>query len=432
MEQINKTIVITYDDATRMVDFCKNNEGDVSKEFYDWYLGEGEFFSKSGMLIIDGIYSDKQRVAMSFDFNNPDVAEFNIYRYTDQSIICNFFFYRQQNLTMHNASIDVKYFSLHYFRHQKRIWMSPEMKEKAKTIATGIIQAEMLRRKKGGRAKSSDELYEESLKVSSKEFNTFNCQTLVYFIYAMMFYVSKQEPEEITTEFKKEIASQGEKASSIYKYTGYIDLRENKTYRPIIKKDPDEPVREYERHIQKWTVRGHYRKTKNGKVWIEQHTRGEGELEKRIYGTENEEDLNLIPKVFEVQRTKTEADVVDKKQAETIIPEQKNTTKPTINMTTNNQSEEGYKEKFEELERMNQGMREDHKEWDENSKLVQLFLIEWSYHCGFRFLLFNLDLKKPKVNGALFGFEIAFWEERACFYIHLLHKQIKIYDRDFE
>ena len=31
--------------------------------------------------------------------------------------------------------------------------------------------------------------------------------------------------------------------------------------------------------------------------------KGEGELEKRIYGTEDEKDLNLIPKVFEVERT---------------------------------------------------------------------------------------------------------------------------------
>ena len=109
---------------------------------------------------------------------------------------------------------------------------------------------------------------------------------------------------------------------STYKYTGYIDLSDNKTYRPLIKKDPNEPIREYQRHIQKWTVRGHYRKTKNGMIWIEPHTKGEGELEKRIYGTEDEKDLNLIPKVFEVVRTKHETATEQKKEVQdTIITE---------------------------------------------------------------------------------------------------------------
>ena len=44
-------------------------------------------------------------------------------------------------------------------------------------------------------------------------------------------------------------------------------------------------------------------------IWIEPHTKGEGELEKRIYGTEDEKDLNLIPKVFEVERTVKEKPV---------------------------------------------------------------------------------------------------------------------------
>lgn len=328
MEQINKTIVITYDDATRMVDFCKNNEKVVSKEFYDWYLGDGEYFSKSGMLIIDGMIGEKEKCAISFDFTNPDAVEFNVYRYKDQSIICNFFFYRQQNMTMDNVSVDIKYFSAHVFKGQKNLWLSPEIKERVVKIAQQIAKNEAQRRKTGQRASKTDLIIEGSMNAAFKEINTFNCKTLVYFTYAMMYYVSKQEPEEITSAFKTEINTEGEKIKSIYKYTGYVDLRENKTYKPIVKKDPDEPMREYQRHIQSWTVRGHYRNTKNGRIWIEPHIKGEGELEKRIYGTEDEKDLNLIPKVFEVMRTKTET-TTEKQEVQVIISEPKTIIKKT-------------------------------------------------------------------------------------------------------
>ncbi len=35
-------------------------------------------------------------------------------------------------------------------------------------------------------------------------------------------------------------------------------------------------TRSYERQIEKWTVRGHWRKTKNGQVWIKPHVKGTG------------------------------------------------------------------------------------------------------------------------------------------------------------
>lgn len=302
---LNKTIVITYDDATRMIDFCNDDENEVSKEFYDWYLKEdGEYFVKSGMLIIDGIIGEKERVALSFDFSNPDDVVFNVFRYNDQKIISSFNFYRKDNLTMKDLSVNIKYFSSHFFKGQKKIWLSPETQELVYSNARNIIAKEAQKRKHGQRQGKWDYVYDMAMNSAFKDINLFNCKSLVYFTYALMYYVSKQEPEEITSDFQRqlEVETDGIKAKSVYKYNGYIDLRDNKVYKPIIKKDHEEPIREYERHIQKWTVRGHYRKTKNGLIWIDAHTKGEGELEKRIYGTQDEKDLNLIPKVFEVER----------------------------------------------------------------------------------------------------------------------------------
>ena len=133
---INKTVVITYDDATRMVDFCKDAEKSISKDFYDWYLEEKpKYFAEAGMLIIDGLIGEKERVAVSFDFTDPDNALFNVYRYKDQKIITSFYFKRQDNLTMTDVSVDIKYFSSHFFKGQKNIWLSPEIKDKVFSLA---------------------------------------------------------------------------------------------------------------------------------------------------------------------------------------------------------------------------------------------------------------------------------------------------------
>lgn len=306
MEQINKTIVITYDDGTRMIDFCKTAETVVSKDFYDWYLKETpNLFTKNGMLIIDNILGKNQRCAISFDASNPDEVIFTSYVYHDQSVICSWVFKRQENLTMEKVSFDIKYLSLNNLK-KVDLLCPANIKDMVKDMVGGLELDKTYR--KGFRNSSTKELIQKTLHDGLKDINKITCQAFIYYTYALMYYVSKQEPEEITSQFKKELDKEigDEKVKSIYKYTGYIDLRENKTYKPIIKKDPTEPVREYERHIQSWTVRGHYRNTKNGRIWIEPHIKGEGELEKRIYGTEDEKDLNLIPKVFEVMRTKKE------------------------------------------------------------------------------------------------------------------------------
>lgn len=319
---MNKTIVITYDDATRMVDFCKDNKDVVSKDFYDWYLKEKpEFFAKTGMLIIDNILKKGERCAIAFDVTNPNEASFTAYVYKDQTVICNWIFKRQDNLTMKDVSFDIKYFSINNLKKDSLFYP-----DKTKNLVEDIVGEIDFKKthRAGFRNTSKKDLIQKTLNNGLKKINEKKCQLFIYLTYALMYYVTKQTPEEITSVFNKELdkeLGEANKVKAIYKYTGYIDLRENKVYKPIIKKDPDEPVREYERHIQKWTVRGHYRKTNSGLIWIEPHIKGQGELEKRIYSTEDEKDLNLRPKVFEVERTVKERpeikiDIAEQKKEE--------------------------------------------------------------------------------------------------------------------
>jgi hypothetical protein len=128
---------------------------------------------------------------------------------------------------------------------------------------------------------------------------------IVTMAYTIMYNFAFNKSKLIIGKEKTELINSGmEKTISlIYKYTGYVNLSDTRVYKPNIKRDPSIPTREYDRHIEKWSVRGHYRRTSKGLIWIDEHERGEGTLEKRIYGTTKEEELVIRPKVFEVERT---------------------------------------------------------------------------------------------------------------------------------
>ena len=335
MEVEKKTIAITYDDATRMMDFCKDADKNVSRDFYDWYVGDGNYFSNSGVMVMDmkgehikdtkGVIKKSGRFTLFFNLNNPSNNLFELFEYGSPYAISRFSFNRQDNLTMEKIKINISYLSIVNYKKSGHILVSENIakgvdgiEKKVKGITNRTVKDIMARSAYINKKK----IVEEQMNSLLSDIITDNCRLFVYSVYAMMYYVSKQTPEEITSFFESKLNKDGIKVNSTYKYTGYIDLRNNKTYKPIIKKDPNEPTREYGRHIQKWTVRGHYRRTKNGMIWIEPHTKGEGELEKRIYGTEDEKDLNLIPKVFEVVRTKSEGiKDIGKQNQDTIITE---------------------------------------------------------------------------------------------------------------
>ena len=60
---MGKTIVTTFDEISRMMDFCHDSKGDISRSFYDWYLKEvPAYFADNGMLIVDGLVGKKEKV----------------------------------------------------------------------------------------------------------------------------------------------------------------------------------------------------------------------------------------------------------------------------------------------------------------------------------------------------------------------------------
>lgn len=81
---MNKTVYLTFDEASRLVDACKDSDGVVTKKFFDWYLGEPKFFARTGVLVIDNFPETGEKTAISFDFSDPDAVLFISYRYSDQ------------------------------------------------------------------------------------------------------------------------------------------------------------------------------------------------------------------------------------------------------------------------------------------------------------------------------------------------------------
>lgn len=55
-------------------------------------------------------------------------------------------------------------------------------------------------------------------------------------------------------------------------------------YDETINEQFDEKIKKYNERVISWTVRGHFRRYKNGKViWIKPHTKGKGELKEKNY-----------------------------------------------------------------------------------------------------------------------------------------------------
>jgi len=392
-EKIDKTIVASYDDITRIADFCKK-DGVISKDFMDWYVKENTFFSKTGMLIIEDIFhkQPQNKFCFSFDFTDYEYPKFSMYDYYTQKQICNYTFDREKNISMNDISININSIDENYttvknyatFYSEK---LNDDDEEPARLFSDKITSRLKINAEKydlihskiekiqlslieirGDKIKNlkelkklSEELLDtytdvlsrnikikirDSINIRIKEIdisidkNEIELKTLnaeykhknkeienidldlkkmligfnlklykymsersIYFCYSTMYYYAKNKSKEITLKQKKLLDDGIKKQiNSIYKYTGYVNIDEAKIYKPIIEKDDNEPKREYERHIERWSVRGHYRRINGNLTWIDNHFRGEGNLEKRIYGTENESDINVYPKVFEVNR----------------------------------------------------------------------------------------------------------------------------------
>jgi hypothetical protein len=302
---LTKSISITYDDASRMIDFCKDSDGAVTKDFYDWYLDDkGMFFLTQGKIIIELCPGKENTFDLYFNFIDPDKVEYSVHPHKGKYSIARWIFHRQDNLIMDKVSFDLKYFNERIYKENGRILLPYDVSERIKKVNKEVLWVKSRLKsqsKNMTRFKAIQIVQSRILEDAIKS----NIQKLIYYSYALMYYVSKQEIQEIETIpiNKEDNTGEFKTVKRIYKYTGYVDLRKNIQYKPAIKKDPNEPTREYNRHIDAWIVRGHYRRTKDGLIWIDEHIKGSGTVENRIYSTVDKSELNLTPKVFEIEKT---------------------------------------------------------------------------------------------------------------------------------
>jgi hypothetical protein len=288
---------------------CKN------EEFDEWYNKKEAFFIKKGIFIMEDLMKDSNdkylKYCFSFDFENPNEAFFNIYNYYNQKSVCKFSF-----ITENNSPRQVI---------EGGQWYSPKIKLNFynRTLMDGLngdFCNEITMKKvddhwegfdkkvKNKSQKYINNTLKEFEQTGRKMEHEFMCEHTVYFCYATMFYFSLKNPDIIDfSEYEKnedkEVDFTFKSVTRKYSYSGYINLNQSKIYKPnnsLIQKKRGE----YQRHIEKWGVRGHYRNVNGKKIWIDQHTKGTGNLEKRIYGDQKECDVNVLSKVFEVNTVK--------------------------------------------------------------------------------------------------------------------------------
>ncbi|MDD5013595.1 MAG: hypothetical protein PHW73_00650 [Atribacterota bacterium] len=320
-------IIITYDDATRMMDYCKDSSKNISREFFDWYLGDSDFFIKEGVLLMvlntTNLNTKKimtSKYYLTFDLTDKDNCYFKIYGSQNKYPVCDFSFNRQDNLSMEEVTFNLKYFNQRLYEKENNLLVPEDIKNQVNRITQQTVR--IIKKSKGYKKNSAIKIKAKSLEIATKKVMETsiraNIQMFIYSLYATMYYVSKQEIKEVSIiqdntvnqenqEFESEIVK------SIYKYSGYINISNNKIFKPVIKKDPNEPSREYQRHIQAWSVRGHYRRTNNGLIWIDPYIKGEGEIEQRVYSSVDKNKLNLSEKKFEIERVKRIANKQDVK-----------------------------------------------------------------------------------------------------------------------
>lgn len=291
-----------------MKEFCTDSEGTVTREFMDWYVFENSFFVVQGVLIIENLYAEPdKKLIIYFDFSDPDFPSFSVIEHPYNKEIIKWHFARQGNLTMKDVIVVLDYYDKDFFKNigaAKTYLITEKLSKKIRQFKSAIpLRVRMANA-------SRKKLYAEQNKLT-KELNTLrldiiksSAECCVYCVYATMYYFAKVKPKEITGLSRSEVINTGiaQLINSTYKYTGFVNLSEAKIYRPIIKKDKNEPVREYERHIEKWFVRGHYRRVGENVIWIDPQVRGTGNLEERHYGTDNAQEVELIPKIIPIQR----------------------------------------------------------------------------------------------------------------------------------
>lgn len=315
VDNSKNTIVSTYDEMCEMMTFTEAICGCCVSDGYKKFQEENnQYFVKKGMFVVDDLMcidyydeKDKRRIkkvryCFEFDFSDKQINKFTIWNYYNRERVADFIFDREtydKDLKIMNAQItykDMKSFKkLGYFSNQYLV------KDVEK-------HWELFYKRHGSLPQNKFKpLYKKAIEKEDEMTLEFMCNHSLEMIDSTMYYYTEQKPKEITYEsyFSKdkdlEINTKTEKY--LYKYTGYINLNDSKIYRTKIDKNlKNHKSRTNTRHIESWSVRGHYRTIKGKKVWIDEHVRGTGQLENRIYGFKPESEMLLIPKVFECER----------------------------------------------------------------------------------------------------------------------------------
>ena len=330
MEDINKTLAVAYGDAIAIMEYNKDFCGCCKTRVYEeWYEKNEAFFVKKGVCLMDNLLRDNDkgdkelRYCFIFDFEDMTESKFSVINYYNREKVADFRYIRAGN-DPYNPKITVDYFDQKAFNNLG-YFINPPTIEKIDRAFESFI--------KPHRSLPKDKYKQIMKKWADKEehiLSQFMWEHTIEFIHSSMFYFTLQKPDKIsyqevmqkqpeTIEFKT-----NNKVVKYY-YTGYVDLSKSKVYKVVTNNNLEDEKKKgrdkYERHIEKWSVRGHYRNINGKQVWINPHDRGEGTLEKRIYGVVPQSELNLIPKVFE-RTIETLVETTDIPATATHIPKQ--------------------------------------------------------------------------------------------------------------
>jgi hypothetical protein len=310
----NNTVVTTYGEACEVMQYADDFCGCCRSKFYnEWYDANEAYFVRKGIFVIDDlmyldcIKDDKDsrkpvRYCFKFDFTEKTHSSFTILNYYNQDKIAEFRFIRGENPDFHNIKVKMDFMDLKKFKNLGDFTNAIHAEKMKKSWNTFHQRCDSLPKAK------FQEAYLRQLELDYRMTLQFMCEHTVEMVHASMYYYTKQKPEEVPYSsyfgFQEDLEYTTKKETYIYKYTGYVNLNDTRVFRTRINsKLNDDKKKEYERHIESWTVRGHYRKTKTGeKIWIKDHVRGEGVLESRIYGTKPASEVLLIPKEIECER----------------------------------------------------------------------------------------------------------------------------------
>jgi len=309
------TIVTTYGESIEIMNYMDDFCGCCKSNFYnEWYEANEAYFVRQGIFVLDDLmYMDfvkdgkesikPVRYCFKFDFSEKTHASFTILNYYSQEKVADFTYHRKDNPDFKNIKIRLDYVNMKAY-DKLGAFTNQDINEKIKKTWDKFHKiSDSLPKAK------HQEAYTRQMQLERKMTLQFMCEHTIDIIHDCMCYYTKEKPKEIpySSYFsgQEDMEYTTKKETYTYKYTGYINLNDTKIYRTQLNsKLNDEKKKEYERHIDSWSVRGHYRTNKKtgNKIWIKDHVRGEGELEQRIYGTKPASEVLLIPKMIECER----------------------------------------------------------------------------------------------------------------------------------